>query len=87
MKQYPSVTELQVALSAAGSAHHEYEVHYLKGVRDELWSGFYAAYVLGKLGGFVAPTQLARWLESAPGGDNWSAGAASYVVEQLETSA
>ena len=83
MKQYPSATELQAALSAAGSAHHEYEVNYLKGVRDELWPGFYAAYVLGKLGDFVAPTELARWLESSPATDNWAAGTATYVVEQL----
>ncbi|MGB0387150.1 MAG: hypothetical protein ACPGWR_20220 [Ardenticatenaceae bacterium] len=83
MKQHPSVTALQAALSAAGSAHHEYEQHYLNGVRDELWSGFYAAYVLGKLGDFVAPTQLARWLESAPNANNWAAGAAAYVFEQL----
>jgi hypothetical protein len=45
------------ALSAAGSAHHQYEQTALKGVRDELRAGFYAAFVLGWLGDFTAVTQ------------------------------
>ena len=50
-----SQSDLERALSAAGAAHHDYEQETLKGVRDELWTGLYAAYVLGRLGDFAAP--------------------------------
>ena len=46
MADLPSDSAIAEALSAAGSAHHEYEQTALKGVRDELWAGFYAAFVL-----------------------------------------
>ena len=75
--------QLQAALSAAGSTHHEYEVNYLSGVRDEMWPGFYAAYALGKLGDFAKPTELTRWLEEAPADSNWAADAAGYVLSKL----
>lgn len=75
--------QLQDALSAAGSAHHEYEVNYLNGVRDEMWAGFYAAFVLGKLGDFAKPTELTRWLEEAPAGSNWVADAVEYLIVKL----
>jgi hypothetical protein len=47
MTNPPFDSDLAAVLSAAGSAHHEYEQTALKGVRDELWAGFYAAFVLG----------------------------------------
>jgi hypothetical protein len=37
MADLPSDSALAEALSAAGSAHHEYEQTALKGVRDEQW--------------------------------------------------
>lgn len=83
MTKRPSLTDLQEALSAAGSAHHDFEQHALRGVHDEQWAGFYAAYVLGRLGDFTTPTLLANWLEDAPSVDDWSAAAASYVLGQL----
>ena len=49
MADPPSGSDLAEALSAAGAAHHEYEQTALKGVRDELWAGVYAAFVLGPL--------------------------------------
>ncbi len=79
----PTRDEIEKALNAAGSAHHDYEQVILSGERDELWSGFYAAYVLGRLNDFVAPSELSRWLEEAPGGDNWAASAAVYVFSCL----
>ncbi len=63
MADLPSKSALAAALSAAGPAHHEYEQVVLKGVQDELWSGFYAAYALGRLGDFAAASRLAGLLE------------------------
>ncbi len=77
--------ELEKALNAAGAAHHEYEQVILGGKRDELWSGFYAAYVLGRLGDFVTPSTLSRWLEEAPNGNKWATSAASYVFSCLSS--
>jgi hypothetical protein len=83
MTKRPSLSDLQEALSAAGSAHHDFEQHALRGVHDEQWAGFYAAYVLGRLGDFTTATLLTGWLEGAPSVDDWSAAAASYVLGQL----
>lgn len=79
----PSKAELREALSAAGSAHHEFEQNFLNGVRDEYWAGWYAAYVLGRLGEFATPTQLAEWLQDVQGDGEWADLAADYVVEKL----
>lgn len=78
---HPSQDELAQALAAAGSAHHDYEQVSLRGKRDELWSGFYAAYALGRLGDFVPPSALSSWLEEAPAGDHWPTSAAAHVVK------
>ena len=83
MMSHPSQEDLETVLAAAGSAHHEFEQNFLGGSRDEQWSAWYAAYVLGRLGDFVSPSVLTRWLESAPAGAEWSANAASFVVRQL----
>lgn len=80
MNDRPSREQLKGALDAAGSAHHEYQTNTLRGVRDEQWAGWYAAYVLGRLGDFVSPSDLAQWLEASPPGDDWSAAAAEYVI-------
>jgi hypothetical protein len=79
----PSKDDLEKALSDAGSAHHDYEQVTLMGKRDEGWPGFYAAYVLGRVGDFATDSALSRWLEEAPSGDNWAATAASYVLSKL----
>lgn len=71
------------ALSDAASAHHEYEQVALSGERDELWAGFYAAFVLGRLGAFVQPSALVRWLKEAPSDDDWATEAARYVLGEL----
>ena len=63
MADLPSKSALAQALSAAASAHHEYERTALKGVRDDLWAGFYAAFVLGRLGDVAAASRLAALLE------------------------
>lgn len=83
MDKPPSREKLAQALGAAGSAHHDYEQNALAGVRDEQWAGFYAAYVLGRLGDFATPSSLVGWLERAPSDDDWAESAADYVLEQL----
>ncbi len=83
MKAPPTRDQLKVALDAAGSAHHEYQTNALRGVRDERWAGWYAAYALGRLGDVVSPSDLARWLEESPADDDWSAAAAEYVIGRL----
>ncbi len=79
----PSQDNLTKALGHAGSAHHEYEQVTLGGKRDEQWSGFYAAYVLGRVGDFTAPSALSQWLEEAPGGEEWATSAAGFVLSRL----
>ena len=83
MADPPSDSALAEALSAAGSAHHEYEQTALKGVRDELWAGFYAAFVLGRLGDFTAASTLAALLEEVDAPSNWSEAAAEHVATTL----
>lgn len=80
MPDFPSKDALEAALVAAGSAHHEFETRYLNGVRDALWPGFYAAYALGRLGDFAAPSELARWLETVDAPSGWAAAAAAQIV-------
>jgi len=79
----PSDSAIAEALAAAGSAHHEYEQTALKGVRDELWAGFYAAFVLGRLGDFTAASRLAALLEEVDAPSNWSQAAAEHVATRL----
>lgn len=77
-------SELVSALEAAAAAHHEYEAMALGGERDQLWAGFYAAYVLGRLGDFMTPTGLARVLEAVEG-DPWAETAAGDVIIELSS--
>ncbi len=79
----PSRDQLREALSAAAGAHHEYEQVALGGQHDAQWSGFYAAYVLGRLGDFASPSALARWLEAAPEADDWAGQAATFALSKL----
>lgn len=86
MADLPSRSALTDALSAAGSAHHEYERVALDGVRDELWPGFYVAFVLGRLGDFVAPSRMAALLAEVDAEGNWPAAAADHVLGSLSPS-
>ena len=75
--------ELVKALQAASAAHHDFEVNALQGIHDEQWPGWYAAYVLGRLGDFVTPTTLAGWLSAAPASNDWPSSTADYIEERL----
>lgn len=80
---HPTKSELQEALTAADSAHHEFELNFLEGVGDEYWAGWYAAYVLGRLGEFTTPSLLTKWLQEAQGEGQWEDFAADYVMKKL----
>lgn len=79
----PTEQQLTDTLASAGSAHHDYESNYLSGVRDAQWAGWYAAYVLGRLGDFTTPTLLTRWLEEVSGEGDWSRNAAAHVLSNI----
>ena len=79
----PTQDEFAQALAAAGNAHHDYEQNFLGGERDEQWPGFYAAYALGRLGNFVAPSSLSGWLQEVPAGDDWPKTTAAYVLQRM----
>lgn len=79
----PTTEELQSALSKAGSAHHDYETNYLKGVRDEQWGGWYWAYVLGHLGDFTSPSALTALLEQVQSDGDWAEAAAQHVFANI----
>lgn len=79
----PSHHDLTKVLSEAGPLHHEFEQVALKGKRDEQWAAFYAAYALGRLGDFVAPSTLSKWLEEVRTAENWAAAASDYLLTQL----
>lgn len=81
----PSPVMLQTALAAADSLHDEYERVALKGVADMAWAGFYAAFVLGRIGEFVEASRLAELLEEVEEVDDWPAAAADYVLTKLRS--
>ena len=76
--------QLQSALDAAASAHHDYEKVSLKGEQDRQWPGFYAAYVLGRLNDFMDSSELASILEAVEAKDGWSEAAATTIVKGME---
>ena len=80
----PSRHELISALSEAGATHHDYEQITLGGKRDEMWPGFYAAFVLGRLGDFAAASALNTLLKKAPASESWAISTADYVLDHIK---
>jgi len=85
MADLPSKSALEQALAAASASHDEYERVVLKGVVDEAWAGFCAAYVLGRLGEFATASRLAGLLEEVEEVENWAAIAAEHVLAKLRS--
>ncbi|MDZ7845168.1 MAG: hypothetical protein U5K99_10260 [Anaerolineales bacterium] len=83
MKKKPTRKQLELALGQAAEAHHQYQIDYLDGVHDQAWAGWYAAYLLGQLGGFTDPAQLTRWLEAVEADENWIVQAAKFILQQI----
>ena len=85
MADLPSRSALAEVLAAAGALHEDYEKVVLKGVRDQLWAGFYAAYALGRLGEFTASSRLAALLEQVEAAGTWAEAAAEHVLRKLRS--
>lgn len=85
MADLPDRGLLKEALAAAGGVHNEYERVVLKGVVDDRWAGFYAAYVLGNVGDFTSVSRLADLLEEVEAADDWAAHAAEHVLTKLRS--
>jgi hypothetical protein len=81
----PTEQQLRDALSAAGSAHHDYESNFLDGVRDKQWAGWYSAYTLGRLGSFTTPSLLTQWLGEVSAEGDWATGAAAHVLVKIKS--
>ena len=79
----PTTDELEMTLNEAESSHHQFQTVYLKGVRDENWASYYAAFVLGRLPDLdVTPSALTELLAGVDD-HNWTAGAAKAIQDAL----
>jgi len=85
MADLPSRALLEAALAAADAAHTEYERIVLKGVADNQWPGFFAAYVLGRLGEFTQGSRLAFLIGEVDADSDWPAAAADHVLMKLRS--
>jgi hypothetical protein len=83
--KYPANAQLVTALQQAAELHHSYEQVYLGGKRDTLWSGFYAAYVLGHCGSFLPVERVAEELDKVPASRDWFISAAEALLEVLDS--
>ena len=83
----PTQEDIYHTLLAAAKAHHEYQDNILGGVRHEQWAGWYAAYVLGRLGEFTTPSQLSHWLDEVNEEKSWFRKAAEQVYEKYSKAA
>ena len=80
-----SKAALEKALRDASLSHHNYEEIILHGVRDKYWSGWYAAYVLGRLGDFTSPSELSSLLETISADDDWFLAATDQIYMKFNT--
>ena len=85
MEDLPSAVSLAAALAAVDAVHDEYERVALKGVVDAGWAGFYAAFVLGRVGDFAAASRLAELIEEVEETEDWPAAAADHVLMKLRS--
>ena len=82
--ELPEKSHLERTLAEAWTTHSEYQRNFLKGERDEVWAGWYAGFILGRLGHFTTPTILTRLLEATEHKENWAAAAAVYILGALK---
>ena len=60
------------------------EVNVLDGVRDEYWSAWYSAYVLGRLGDFTSPSDLTHLMDSVPSDGDWFSSASCLIFDKFK---
>ncbi len=85
MADLPDRDTLADALAIADAVHEEYERSALKGMGDDKWPGFVAAFVIGRLGDFVPASRLAILIEEVEESDDWPRAAADYVLMKLRS--
>lgn len=85
MADLPDRDTLTEALLSADAVHEEYERSALKGMGDDKWPGFVAAFVIGRLGEFVPASRLALLIEEVEDGDDWPRATADYVLMKLRS--
>ena len=85
MTDFPTREALEDALSAAVTAHEDYESVVLRGMVDDRWPGFCAAYVIGRFGDFVPAGRLATLLEEVDAEGDWATAAADHVMTKLRS--
>jgi hypothetical protein len=85
MADLPDRSTLAAALAHADAAHEEYERAALKGMGDDKWPGFIAAFVIGRLGEFAPASRLALLLEEVAEADDWPGAAADHVLTKLRS--
>ncbi len=85
MADLPDRTTLAATLAVADALHEEYERGVLKGMGDDKWTGFVAAFVIGRLGEFAPASRLALLFEEVDESDDWPAVAADHVLTKLRS--
>ncbi|HUF39066.1 MAG TPA: hypothetical protein VMN57_11125 [Anaerolineales bacterium] len=79
----PDKESLSKLLSETWDVHSEFQENYLEGMRDEMWAGWYAGYLLGRLGNFTTPSTLARLLQETESLKPWADKAAEHLLANL----
>jgi hypothetical protein len=77
----PNTDKLEATLKEAETSHHQFQTVYLKGVRDENWASYYAAFILGRLEDLdITPSSLTGLLAGVTD-HNWTVGAAKAIQD------
>ena len=79
----PDKGTLSKLLTETWDVHSEFQENYLNGERDEMWAGWYAGYLLGRLGNFTTPTVLTRLLMETETHKPWADQAAEHLIKSL----
>lgn len=85
MADLPDRDTLATVLATADAVHEEYERTALKGMGDDKWPGFVAAFVIGRLGEFVTASRLAILIEEVDDSGDWPRAAADHVLTKLRS--
>jgi hypothetical protein len=85
MADLPDRKTLAATFASADVAHEDYERTVLKGVTDEAWAGFIAAFVVGRLGEFVPVGRLALLISDVAESEHWPEDAADHVLMKLRS--
>lgn len=79
----PEKQVLVDVLQETWDTHSEFQRVYLHEERDEMWAGWYAAFLIGRFGHIAPPSRLARLLEEVEGLDGWTERAAEHLLSEL----